>query len=153
MNKFIKKQNRGFVILYTVLISSIVLAIVVGISTIAYQEVVLSSSAKEGNISFFAADTGADCALYLDIVKDALGTGTGPFSCDGNQISSPETPASFHLNLNGGANCAVVTISKDTPTPGITTIVSKGYNVPYAQILNQNPPNPRTVERAIQVSY
>lgn len=150
-------NGGGFVILYTVLISSIVLAIVVGISTIAYQEVVLSSSAKEGNISFFAADTGADCALYWDINKQIFQSGSGTISCDSNTVLATVGTTPFELNLNiingTPTNCARVTINKDTSTPAITTIVSKGYNVSCSQLSSNATPNPRTVERAIQVSY
>ena len=152
MNKFIKKQNKkGFVVLYTVLISSIVLAIVVGISTIAYQEVILSSSANEGNISFFAADTGADCALYWDIVKNAFSSTPIQPSCNGSPVDiwNPVNPFSFNINLSS-TTCATVSINKNTSTPVITTIVSKGYNVSCSQLSS---PTPRTVERAIQVSY
>ena len=139
------QTNRGFAVLYTVLISVIVLAIALGITSISYQELVLSSSAKEGNSSFFAADTGAECALYLDIKQPASPT------CNGVTISST---ASFDLDLNNSTSCARVTITKDSPSFGDTRIESLGYNISCIELATQTTnPNPRTVERAIRVTY
>jgi hypothetical protein len=146
------ESRRGFAILFTVLLSAIVLSIAIGISEVAYQEAVLSASAREGNIAFFAADTGADCALYWDRSdKQAFDPtdpdGIGSFSCAGNTFGVGTT--SFSLNLNNSSNCAAVTVTKNA---GLTQIESLGYNVPCAQA-NSNPPPPRIVQRAIRVTY
>ena len=138
-------QQRGFVILFTVLIASIVLAIAIGISSISLGEVLLSASAKEGNTSFYAANSGAECALYWDRIENVFDpTNPESFSCNGQPLSS----SLFRLELNNNTNCAIVTVNKDI-TNDLTRIESLGYNVPCDKILN----NPKAVQRAIRVTY
>lgn len=154
------KTNRGFVVLFTVLISSIILAIALGVSSIALGEVLLSSSAKEGNVSFFAADTGAECALFWDIVQDKI---ANPLPlCSGFDVDSFSTTPYFlfNLDLNDGTNCARVSVEKDLISQqGLefdTRIESRGYNVDCEHIPGNpfgNPVNPRAIERAIKVIY
>jgi hypothetical protein len=65
-----------------------VLAIAIGISNIAYKEILLSASARESHYSFFAADTGAECALHYDLkldlfAADSLTAGPVDVTCDG----------------------------------------------------------------------
>ena len=154
------QQSKGFAILFTVLISAIILAIALGVTSISYQEIVLSSSAKEGNIAFFAADAGAECALYWDTLgafdqapKIPVCNGLGSvvsYSID-NFIST------FRIRLNSGQNCAIVSVDKNAvidslATPPIlgTKIESLGYNVACNLV---NAGGPRIVERAIRVTY
>jgi hypothetical protein len=59
-------QKRGFVLAFSLLISSIVLALAFGIFNILLKQIVLTSSAKDSQIAFYAADAGAECALYWD---------------------------------------------------------------------------------------
>ena len=40
--------KKGFVLLFTILVSSIVLLIALGISGIAYRQIILSSEARDG---------------------------------------------------------------------------------------------------------
>jgi len=146
--------TRGFAVLFTVLISSIILAIALGITSISYQEVVLSS---------YAADTGADCALYWD-TKSLFDTSPGQFNC-ANQAppitSTGQSPFSFNLELNNNS-CAVVTVDKAAvidplnPSDLGTSIKSLGYNVSCSSLLSQQQTgifSPRLVERAIGVTY
>jgi hypothetical protein len=59
--------TKGFVALFAVLISSIVLVISFGLLNIALKEVILASSGRESQFGFYAADAGVECALYWDI--------------------------------------------------------------------------------------
>lgn len=59
-------QKRGFVLAFSLLISSIVLALAFGIFNILLKQIVLTSSARDSQIAFYAADAGAECALYWD---------------------------------------------------------------------------------------
>src|SRR3989338_10209048 len=56
----------GFVILFAVMISSIILAIALGVANIALKEIKFSASVKDTNEAFFAADTGLECVLFND---------------------------------------------------------------------------------------
>lgn len=166
-----KSKDRGFVVLFAVLISAVVLALTIGISNIAYKELLLSSEAREANYAFFAADSGAECALYADIQQGGFGLpdGTPPtttFSCNNQTINvaSSATTHTFEVsytNVNGNnkQTCAEVVVEKDRQvtlpdgtTASYTEINSYGYNVSCAQVQalsNQT----RAVKRALRVTY
>lgn len=145
----IKNQNSGFVILYSILVASILLSVALGISSISVKEIKLSSSARDGNVAFFSADTGAECALFFD-KKGYFDPASQPMSsvfCNGeivNITSGLGTSFDFSINNSSGGN-AVVHVLKD-PTTNSTIINSKGYNTTNLNASNR-------VEREIEVSY
>lgn len=71
------QKNKGFVILFAVLISALILLISAGIFRVVQKEIVLSSSARESQRAFYAADAALECALYADLIG-AIETETGP---------------------------------------------------------------------------
>lgn len=174
IKKILSNKKGGFVALFAVLISAVVLAITLGISNTAYKEVFLTSQARDANYAFFAADSGAECALYADLNKASFGSSTaGNFDCAGISpvpVLSSGTQFSFDLNLNNSTNnsCAKITIDKDfqstvtDPDTGAlvtissTKIESLGYNISCTEVDAYNlSPNPslRVVQRAIRVTY
>src|SRR3990167_7435938 len=75
-----KPNNFGFTILFAILASAALLIMALGITNITYKEIILSGSAREAGHALFAADTGAECALYwIDTL--VVGSTTTP-SCD-----------------------------------------------------------------------
>ncbi len=134
------KSGAGFVILFAVTLSAIFLAIALGISNIALKELKFSTSAKDTNDAFFAADTGVEKALFEDKVS-------------GICTPAPCGPISFIISQLGGAgqSCAKVSVTKTT-SPDIITIISKGYNdggsAPGSCTQGSN-----SVEREIKVTY
>lgn len=58
--------QSGFVLLFAVLISSIVLAVGAGVFNITRKELILSRASRDSQFAFFAADTGAECAFFWD---------------------------------------------------------------------------------------
>jgi hypothetical protein len=156
MTKIIKlKKNKGFVILFAVTISAIILSITLGITDIAFQEIKFSTSVKDTNNAFFAADTGAECALVNDKTSGSVFVeGTSPsITCNDNSMIATESPAlywSFIIpNLgNEGEGCAKVTVNKSV-VPN-TTIISKGYNIGSPDC-NSNSSN--LVERELELNY
>lgn len=152
------KNNSGFVILFTVLISSVVLLVALGVSSVATKELVLTLSAKEGHLAFFAADTGLDCALYYDRGKNIFiefPTVTSVSCLTGTSIPVNQTTATtFNFTYDTTPNsqsCFIVTIDKDADIGGGargTVITSRGYN-----ICTTNANNPRLVERKLEAVY
>ncbi len=68
MKRFNKNQNnKGIVILFAVVIAAIVLAITLGITSIAFKSIQLSTSARDSHFAYFAADAAAECGLYYDL--------------------------------------------------------------------------------------
>jgi len=148
-------SRRGFALLYAVMISSIILAITLGVMDVATQEIKFGTSAKDTDDAFFAADTGAECALYYDRLAPTNNafTGTATMSCAGNTITitSSGSPASFwSFTVPGlgsaGQGCAKVTVDKTT-TP--THVISKGYNDGGSSCVQ----GPNSVERQLELNY
>jgi hypothetical protein len=135
------KSGAGFVILFAVTISSILLAVALGAANIAYREVKFSTSAKDTNDAFFAADTGIESALLQDKAP--------------NSICAPAPSCSFSFDISqlgsSAKSCVKVTANK-TASPFLTTIVSKGYNTGSAAGGACKPPV-NSVERQLEVNY
>lgn len=151
-------MNRGFTLLIAVLVSGILLALGFAIFNIASKEITLSSSGRESQFAFYAADSGIECALYWDYQQNAFST-TSPQqpNCAGGPVDSytpnefdPDTgtyTTTFSFSLNGAptAPCTDVTVTRSF-LPTRTTVVAAGYNTCVTT-------NPRRIERAIQVRY
>ncbi|MFZ2149818.1 MAG: LamG domain-containing protein [Minisyncoccia bacterium] len=147
------KNNKGFVILFAVTISAILLSIALGVANIAQKEIKFGTSAKETNNALFAADAGIECALFYDKSAPANNafTGTASMTCGGGSITPTDTGNfwSFALvGLGSGQSCAKVTVDKRIFP--ITTIISKGFNVSNNACSSVNP---NQVERELKVSY
>lgn len=160
MNKNFSKKEKGFVALFTVLLTSVILAMSIGIASIALKEIVLSSSASEGTLSFYAADSGIECALYKERNIANLLTEFG--TCNGSTLlSGHEGPfveqgvASevYTFQIPFGDNqelCADIVVKRQVApgAPYSTLIESKGSNVAC-----DDTNNPRRVERSVRVTY
>ncbi len=59
-----RQPQRGFVLLFTVLTASVILAATLAISRIVTKEILLASVGRDSQQAFFAADSGAECAIY-----------------------------------------------------------------------------------------
>lgn len=66
MKRITENKKAGFAMLFAVLVSSVLLSIGLSIFNLTIKELSLSSSGRESQFAFFAADTGAECALYWD---------------------------------------------------------------------------------------
>ena len=138
------KKDRGFVILFAVTISSILLAIALGVANIALKEVKFGTSAKDTNNAFFAADTGIEAVLLKD--KPPANNYPPPIT-DGVQ----QTWTEFVSGLGSlGTSCARIDITKTNvlnSSNTTTTVISKGYNnASCTQGSN-------SIERELQVNY
>jgi hypothetical protein len=158
----IKKFERGFTLLLAVLVSSVLIALGSAIYDIVSKEIVLSSAGRESQFSFYAADTGIECALYHDLKSDLFATSSveTEASCGGGaavdltrNLLNEDTPeetlvTSFTFPIGGSAEslpCSTVTVTR-RHMPTRTTIESLGYNTCVAS-------SPQRLERAIRVNY
>jgi hypothetical protein len=75
------RKQAGFTLFVALIVSSLLLSIGLSLSNIILKQLIFSGSGRESQIAFYAADSGAECALYWD-VKDAAGVTTfvGSFS-------------------------------------------------------------------------
>lgn len=143
--------------LIAVLVSSVLLALGFAIYNIVSKELIFSSAGRESQFAFYAADSGAECALYWDYKHDAFATSspltevqcgdkTVPLTRDydvGNDIYT--TTLSFSMGDSASSPCADVSVVR-RHDPQRTTIESLGYNTCITS-------NLRRIERAIRAQY
>lgn len=160
----VSSLQSGYALLIAVLVSGLILAMGLGLLSIVEKKIILSSTTRESERAFYAADSGAECALFWDRKYPGF-TGT-PFaetassrpptsgvSCDGEDIANAWTisdltgtgaKTSFTLSFENGT-CATVLVEKIN-TGRRTDIKSRGLSTCNAS-------SPRVVERALRVFY
>jgi len=148
------KKEKGFVVLFTILISSLVLLMALGISSIATKEAQLSIQSKDAARAFFAADTGMECALYADRHDDAFNLGLLVYCNETPVAVAGSGPYFFYAPVGvGNDSCVKVTVNK-TYNGTQTQITALGYNTTWDGIdCGENTPNPRQVERGYRATY
>ena len=161
-------QQRGFTLMLAALVASLLTALGLAMFTIAKKEIVLSSLGRDSQFAFYAADTGAECALHWDFKFDAFATSTvyastsTPATCADQDLQDFPTPyetgtpdgvsglggadtTSFWFEPDG--KCVYVTITKQDTHPR-TVVESLGYSTTCSDVNN-----PRRLERAVRASF
>jgi hypothetical protein len=94
-------MNRGFTIFFAMLVGSLALSVGFAIYDLTVREIDLSAAASQSQYAIYAADTGAECALYWDSKYagsgTAFGTSTGAtwgtsVICNSQDIAAMGTP-------------------------------------------------------------
>ena len=152
-----KDSRSGFVLLFSVMLSSIILAISLGVANIAFKEIKFGTSTIDTNEAFLAADMGTECALFNDrsdansFVENG---GTNEIQCLGDSISLGGNFPFWNFVMSGLGSkrkgCAIVTLDKTNLSQIV--LVSKGYNI-GGGISGACTPGPDSVERALQLKY
>lgn len=160
-------RPQGFTIFYAVLVTSLALAIGLAIYDLTVRELQLSATANESQQAIYAADSGAECALYWDIDCSVSGCSAGsafptstqstvPSSgaglwCQGQDLTTSwdtsqmtASAATTTFKVTGGSVCATVVVAK-YGTPTHTSVTSYGY-------FNCSGGTGQ-VQRALQVNY
>lgn len=102
--KFFSTHKKGFVLALSLLLSSIVLALAFGIFNILLKELILTSSARDSQIAFYAADSAIECGLYWDTHSDAGVDVYGTFATSTSAITANLGPfRSGVVDVNTGA--------------------------------------------------
>ena len=160
----LNKDHKGFVILFTILISAIIMMIGLGIYSIATRETAISGSAREAQYAFYAADAGVECALFAQHL-DALNP-PGPFNPGGPSFScgaanpvnvsgagSPSNPYVFDVLIDAAnKTCTHVSVFDVAGSPPSRRVISQGYNLCNAQGIPLTT-NPLLVERDLDTQY
>lgn len=60
-------MRKGFLLVISIMIAAVVLTVGLGVASITYKEIIISSFSKESQKAFYAADSGIECALYWDL--------------------------------------------------------------------------------------
>lgn len=143
-------RQKGFTLLMSLLVISIILSIGMGVSDIVIRETKISGVGRESQVAFSAADAGAECAFFWEIkhpgmIQSAFNS-ANTVNCAGNSVSNSFSGnvSNFILNL-GNNSCVNVKVDKAS-SPTQTIIESRGYNTNCASI------SPFRVERAIRLT-
>lgn len=152
------RRQDGFVILFAITLTSIILAISLGVANITLKEANFTTSGRATNDAFFAADTGADCALLNDKSTSTsfIDGGSGTINCLNSTVNLVGGFPSWDFVLTGlgasGTSCAKVNVTKDNSLYPIisTEITSKGYNLGDSAC---NSSSLNRVERELKVTY
>ncbi|MCK5096212.1 MAG: VWA domain-containing protein [Candidatus Pacebacteria bacterium] len=155
IKKFIQFK-KGFVILYALVVASVLLMLTIGITNINIREYQLSQYGNESLSSYYAAESGLECALYWDLKEEKSAfrydttepTGRDIY-CMGEtyRVGDDSVNSVYTLNIDlsssgVGANVEVI-VDK---TGGKTDIVSRGYNTSDLD-------SKYVVERGLKVGY
>ncbi len=115
-------KNKAFVLLFSLLISSILLATGLGISRLMVRQITLASLSRESQVAFFAADSGLECALHWNIL--------GKFD-----PSTPVGSKSQTIYCNG-ATIADANVSVPAGVTDASNVKCDEFNPPSKNIIN-----------------
>jgi len=110
-NRHNKKNSKqqGFVLLFAVLVSTLVLSVGISVISIALKQVVLSGSGRDSQYAFYAANTGAECATYWDLASSSVFyTNSNPatkdlnIKCLGMRITDDDLPCAPAIGSDPG---------------------------------------------------
>jgi len=164
------KKEKGFAMIFTVLVMSLILSITMGMSNIVFKQKILSGLVRDSQIAFYQADSASECGLYQDykmenFTKGVEITETSPnyeFVCGDKTMVFSTNPSDYNNVVPAPNNdyfvftnpasadlttpCFTIVFDKRDPNNlGQNVIDSRGYNVCKASI--------RQVERGIKISY
>lgn len=161
-NKDKKGYQKGFTLFVALIVSTLLLSIGLSLSNIILKQLVFSTTGKESQIAFYAADSAAECALYWDrkdntgatVSEGAFGTssaqtiycGTGGTNFVGEVAMYPKTikPVTedqatttfyvdYKLNLDGEERFAC---AKVTVSKWIVTVTDgNGQTIPVQRTI------------------
>ena len=79
---FFTQYKKAFILPLTLLITTIILAVSTGISTILVKQLFFSRLSRESHTAYYSADSGLACAVYVDDAYVDQSTGQGIFEYD-----------------------------------------------------------------------
>lgn len=117
-------QKRGFTIFFAMLVASLCLAVGIAIYDLTIRELDLSATVSQSQYAIYAADTGAECALYWDL-KCSLG------ACrDGSAFAT----STVFQGINSGAYCNTQDIAQYGTPPATFAAPPTGWT-PWTKTL------------------
>lgn len=164
MNKNHLKEQKGFTLLLAALVASLVLALATSIFGLVQKELILSSISRDSQYAFYAADTGAECALYWDVRYRYFGLdepseGIPTPRCGEENIcdevnecireGGDSQTMSFRFEPNGF--CVDVSVTKERSGSGVITSVINADG--YSRRCNDIEDFSRVLQRSVELRY
>ena len=172
-----EKKENGFLVLIAVLVSMILLSIGLFIATTSVREIKLSSSLKESQRAFNAADTVTQCALFKEFKTGNSFISTGSptpnhnkdnaLRCNGNYFDwSNESGGEKYLGGEDGYKSVYyISLAPAGSFPNSDSdndggLIDKSEidaasvdNYPYIKLTVQKPTNPISTKKTIIKAY
>jgi len=120
---------KGFTLFFAILVGALALAVGLAIFDLALRELVLSNVATQSQYAVYAADTGAECALYWD-TKCTLGAcvGASGFATSSNTNGGTFPPATG-IVCNGQDVAATALAASTWPASSNSTAATSSFRV------------------------
>lgn len=159
------------------LVASLALAVGLAIFDLTIRELDLSGTTTQSQYAIYAADTGAECALYWDVKSSSFGTSStsvwpsSDVDCNGADVAAAGTPpATFstpQTTGNGWSAWSKTSTASAATTTFYVTFAPQPYCVKVEVAKNGNPAATTIIshgyntctggtlqlERALQVNY
>ena len=154
MNKI---NQKGYALLFTVVIISMISLLTVGLANTTLKQLVLSLGAKDSQMAFFQSDMAVECALYAETRGNML-INNNTFNCGVGKNASPyqlkvisTESGKYSLSVpsldTSSDPCFRISIIQEIVANVMTTrILASGYNI-------CDKTNARTVERTVEINY
>jgi hypothetical protein len=157
-------KSKGFALLYTILIISIIVTLSVGTSNLVSKERRLSLLARQSLNARSAADAGMECMLYNDKLPTqfdpSINPGSFSFVCGIDSGGNPIIYNSSFGGLPGGVYWYTVFTSLSTNDPCFNASITRDMTaLPPSTVLSVSGYNfcdinsPSRVERGIVAEY
>lgn len=151
---------RGFTLLIAVVLTSVLLAVGLTLLDIALKQITLSSTARQSQYAFYAADSAMECALYWDQRENAFSYASArpSITCGATSIPVSTTvngslrTSTFSMPCPEGGHSATLTIYKTNGSTVCNTgtatscLYASGFNTCSAS-------DARRIERGLKVFY
>ena len=92
-----REEQKGFTLLFAVLVSTLIVAIAATVASIAVRQTILSGTSRESQYAFYAANTVLECVFFWDVV--------GVEGLEGKVFPGPNDTA-LAVNEMGTVNCS-----------------------------------------------
>jgi hypothetical protein len=126
-NILIKKSEKGFAVLFAILIASFLITLGVSIFSISLKEIQITGSVRDSQIAYYAADSARECALYWDVK-----VGSFPACLDSSCSDYPTSnPVSKTITCNGIPFTLIFNKSSNGLTFSATSTI--GNTTPFFQ--------------------
>jgi hypothetical protein len=180
--KTFQKKKTGFTIFFATLVAGLALAIGLAIYDVVTRQLSLATTVSQSQYAIYAADSGAECALYWDSKYNGSGSvfptstasvpATSGIVCGSYDVAANGTPpASFGPQPTGWTTWTVDAIANAATTTFTLTFPSYAYcaKVEVGKVLNSSgtistnifshgyntcvPNTPGQLEREFKVNY
>jgi len=112
-------NNKGYTLLFAVVVSSIVLAIAAFILSVSRKQFILVSAARDSSTAFYGADSGIECSI------EAYNNNGQHF---GTAVSGPVSGDSVTALTPPGISCGGNIVNANFGSPGSGNFTGMGYS-------------------------